>query len=266
MRWFAPVLSLPFVAIAFGAQAADLPFKAPPPAVVVYNWTGFYIGGNVGGKWDDQDTSITAGAVPGTIDPRFQVPNTFAFTGKNSSLIGGGQIGYNWQMGSWVLGVEGDADAQSLRHRGAIVTTGVPPGFVVGDTFDSRADWQASARLRVGYAWGPWLAYVTGGAAFTSVKLNTNFVAGANPVLFPASTATDSQTLVGGTIGGGVEYMISRNLSIGVEGRYTDYGSENYGLGSLFILSTASGLPAANVTGHVSLNTWEVTGRLNWHF
>lgn len=259
--------SLLLLAVPLNAYAADLPLKAPPaPVVTVYNWTGFYVGGNVGGKWDDQDSPITLGAIPGVTDLRFATPNTLPFGGRNSSVIGGGQVGYNWQFGSWVLGVEGDADAQALRHRTTVLTTGTPPGFVAGDTFDSKSDWQASARLRVGYAWGPWLAYVTGGAAFTNVRLSTNFVPGANPVAFPASAASDSQTLVGGTIGGGLEYMISRNLSIGVEGRYSDYGRENYGLGSVAIFSTASGLPFANVTSRADLNTWEVTGRLNWHF
>jgi outer membrane immunogenic protein len=269
MRMFAVLKlgSLSLLALPLTAYAADLPLKAPPPPVVtVYNWTGFYVGGNVGGKWDDQNSPITLGAVPGSTDPRFTTTNALHFGGRNSSVIGGGQIGYNWQFGSWVLGVEGDADAQSLRHRAAILTNGSPTGFVAGDLFDSKSDWQASARIRVGYAWGPWLAYVTGGAAFTNIKLSTNFVAGANPVNFPASAASDSQTLVGGTIGGGVEYMISRNLSIGVEGRYSDYGRETYGLGSVAILPVGSGLPFSNVTSRADLNTWEVTGRLNWHF
>lgn len=256
-----------FLAVPFSAYAADLPLKAPrAPIETVYNWAGFYVGGNVGGKWDDQDSPITLGAIPGVTDLRFATSNTFPFTGRDGSVIGGGQVGYNWQFGSWVLGVEGDIDGQSLKHRTTVLTTGLPPGFVAGDSFDSKSDWQASARLRVGYAWGPWLAYVTGGVAFTNVRLSTNFVPGANPVAFPASAASDSQTLVGGTIGGGVEYMISRNLSIGVEGRYSDYGSENYGLGSVAIFSTTSGLPFSNVTSRTDLNTWEVTGRLNWHF
>jgi len=130
--------------------------------------------------------------------------------------------------------------------------------------FSSRSDWQASARLRLGYAWGPWLAYVTGGAAFTDVRVSTNFVGvGA---LFPASIVSNTQTFVGGTVGGGFEYMINRNLSLGVEGRYSDYGNGSYGLGSVAIFSTASGLPFSNVTSSARLSTWEVTGRLNYHW
>jgi outer membrane immunogenic protein len=245
------------------AFAADMPVKARPMAPpVAYDWTGFYIGGNIGGKWDDQNSPITLGPVAGSPDPRFTVSNTLPFGARSSSFIGGGQIGYNWQIRSWVFGVEGDFDGQSLVHSTSVVTSGL--GFVAGDTFSSRSDWQASARLRLGYAWGPWLAYVTGGAAFTDVRLSTNFVgAGA---LFPPSVASNTQTLVGGTIGGGFEYMINRNLSLGVEGRYSDYGTESYGLGSLAIFSTASGLPLSNVSSSARLNTWEVTGRLNYHW
>jgi outer membrane immunogenic protein len=249
------------------ASAADLPTytKAAPVVTPVINWTGFYIGGNIGGAWDNQDDPITLGAIPGSPNPLFLTTNTARFSDAASSLIGGGQIGYNRQYGSWVLGIEGDADAQSLRHGSTIVTTGSPPGFVAGDMFNSKSDWQASVRLRVGYALGPWLAYVTGGAAFTDVTLSTNFIAGASPVLFPASVASSSQTFFGGTVGAGAEYMFNRNWSLGVEGRYTGYGKESYSLGTLNIFSTASGLPTSAVTSSVNLNTWQVTGRLNYH-
>ena len=221
------------VSTAASALAADLAVKARPmvPVATVNDWTGLYVGGNLGGKWDSQNSPITLGAIPGSTDPRFTVANSSPFSGTASSLIGGGQIGYNWQVGSWVFGVEGDADAQSLRHSAMVVTTGTPPGFVTGDAFNSKSDWQASARLRLGYASGPWLAYITGGAAFTGVTLSTSFIPGANPVLFPASVASSTQTLVGGTVGAGLEYLLSRNLSLGVEGRYSGYGKESYPLG-----------------------------------
>ena len=263
MRWFAPVLSVPFVAIAFGAQAADLPFKAPPPAVVVYNWTGFYIGGNIGGKWGDLDTPIGIAATAST------VASTLGFSSSDSSFIGGGQLGFNWQFNQWVFGIEADLDAQSLGQRTTIAVNGQPFLFRAGDSFTARNDWQGSVRGRVGYAWGPWLAYVTGGVAFTEVKVGTAFGASPNGV-FPASSFNDSQTLVGGTIGGGLEYGITRNLSVGVEGRYTDYGRTTANLGTLAVFNTgtvaAPALVFGNVTSRVDLSTWEVTGRVNWRF
>jgi outer membrane immunogenic protein len=72
--------------------------------------------------------------------------------------------------------------------------------------------------------------------------------------------------LVGGTVGAGLEYLLSRNVSVGIERRYSGYGKESFSLGTLNIFSTASAFPASNVTSTVNLNTWEVTGRMNYHF
>ena len=245
---------------AIPAAAADLPIKAPMIAApVVYNWTGFYVGGNIGGKWDRSSTPIDIAASAST------VASGLPFDSRGSSFIGGGQIGYNWQVSQWVVGLEGDWDAQSFRHSATILTTGTPFLFRAGDSFAARSDWQASIRGRLGYAWGPWLAYVTGGAAFTEVEVSTAF--GASPSgVFPASAFSYRQTLVGGTIGAGLEYGITRNVSLGVEGRYTSYGSKTADLGSLAVFNTPTGLVFSRVSSSVNMNTFEVTGRLNWRF
>ena len=125
------------------ASAADLRqpvyTKAPPPAPVLYSWTGFYVGLNAGGKWvTNSNDTITAGGT------------AFTLGGSNdSSWIAGGQVGYNWQApGSpWVFGVEGDIDAQDFKRTRVLGTTIGP--FIPGDAFSFESRWQASIRGRL---------------------------------------------------------------------------------------------------------------------
>ena len=176
------------------AMAADMRVKAPvlkaPPPPVIYNWTGCYIGGNVGGKWARTDDRVTIDATAGTP----AVTSVFPWE-TSSTLIGGGQVGCNWQAAgsNWVFGIEGDADAQRWS-RNRVQPATVPP-LVVGDSFDIRSDWQASARGRIGYAWDRTMIYATGGAAFTNVKVGANFPVFVGAVVFPATIASDSKTL-----------------------------------------------------------------------
>ena len=225
------------------ASAADLRqpvyTKAPPPAPVLYSWTGFYVGLNAGGKWvTNSNDTITAGGT------------AFTLGGNNdSSWIAGGQVGYNWQApGSpWVFGVEGDIDAQDFKRTRVLGTTIGP--FIPGDAFSFESRWQASIRGRIGYAIDRVLLYATGGVAFTQAKGSVSLVG--------IGTVTDDQTVVGGTVGGGIEWAVWNNISLGVEGRYTFYGDNNFNVGTL------AGVP---VTDRLNLNTAEVMGKLNFHF
>ena len=134
----------------------------------------------------------------------------------------------------------------------------MPPLFVTGDTFDWRSNWQGSGRGRIGYAWDRFLLYVTGGAAFTNVTVGTNFIVSG---IFPATLASDSKTVWGPTVGGGLEYAFTNNLSFGVEGRYSWYGTQTYNAGLLAVAFTpATGaFTVAPATQSVKLNTFEVT-------
>jgi outer membrane immunogenic protein len=226
------------------ASAADLrqPMytKAPPPAPVLFSWTGFYVGLNAGGKFlNKNDESITA------------APNAFTLSGgDDSSWIAGGQVGYNWQApGSpWVFGVEGDIDAQDFS-RTRVLGVGIPPNFLAGDAFTFESKWQASLRGRIGYAIDRVLLYATGGVAFTQAKVGSNLVG--------IGSVTDDQTVVGGTVGGGVEWAVWNNISLGVEGRFNFYGDQNFNVG------TVAGVP---ITDRVNLDSAEVTGRINFRF
>ena len=227
-----------FIAAISSASAADLPVKAPMMAPApIFSWTGFYVGLNLGGKWADVDHTVSNGAT------------TFDF-GRDtaSSVIGGGQLGYNWQIGAWVLGIEGDIDAQDFNRSRTVGVTVGP--FVAGDVFSVESKWQASLRGRIGYAaWDRTLLYVTGGAAFTNVK--------ATAALVGVGTFSADDTRVGGTVGLGLEYAIWNNVSLGIEGRWSFYGHDNFTTGTL------TGVAVSN---QVNVDTAEVMGKLNWRF
>ncbi|NWG23106.1 MAG: porin family protein [Pseudorhodoplanes sp.] len=177
------------------ASAADLSrrpvYKAPPPVAQIYNWTGFYIGGHIGGAFGSEEvTGLPAG-----------------FTGKTDpdGFIGGAQAGYNWQSGNWVFGIEGDWS-----------WSGADGSTVIGATpFTSDQNWLATATGRIGYAWDNWLWYAKGGAAWLSTDYGT-----------PGFSLSDTRT--GWTIGGGVEVGLAPNWSAKLEYNYMDFGSEGY--------------------------------------
>jgi outer membrane immunogenic protein len=263
------------LAMPVGAQAADLPvapaYKAPVMApVAYYNWSGCYIGGNLGGKWvAHRDGSVTIPGVGGL------ATSTFVFddgaSNNNGAFIGGGQVGCNYQSGHFVFGIEGDFD----WHRwsdGVTVGTVFPFNFVPGDSFSWTSRWQASLRGRVGYAWDRTLLYVTGGVAWTKVDFTANWLAatcvsGQVVAVCPGLVATDSQTLTGATVGAGFEYAITQNLTAGIEGRYTWYGSQTFNTGALAVLPVLrDGFTTSATSASLKLNTAEVMAKLNWKF
>src|SRR5664279_1469048 len=147
------------------ASAADLPVKAPylkAPVAMVYDWTGFYVG-------------VNAGVGIGRDYTRLAIPAGASFEASYLNPqggLGGGQIGYNWQLppsalGSLVLGVEADLQGTGMRDNFSCLI-GCLPGQNLN--YNQRLDWFGTVRGRVGIANGPVLTYVTGGYAYGSVK------------------------------------------------------------------------------------------------
>jgi outer membrane immunogenic protein len=232
--------SAAFIAAISSASAADLPIytKAPPPpAPVLFSWTGFYFGLNAGGKWAQVDDTVTVGGT------------SLTFSGDTrSSWIAGGQVGYNWQAGAWVFGIEGDIDAQDFNRSRTVGTTVGP--LLAGDVFSVDSNWQASLRGRIGYAgWDRTLLYITGGAAWTQITGTASLVG--------VGIFSSDRTVTGGTVGAGIEYAFTNNISLGVEGRWTFYGNQAFNGGTL------AGVP---VTNTISLDTAEVMGKINFRF
>lgn len=203
-------IALVAAALALGtvsASAADMAArytKAPVAAAAVYNWTGFYIGAQAGGIFGKTDA--VSGPFPGINNQTY----SYDFTGA----VGGGHIGYNWQVSpNWVFGLEGDGEATSVRDSGL---------GTLGFFHQTRLNWLASARARLGYAAGNTLLYVTGGAAFGEVEV-TKATA---PNVVPFAVYTD--TLTGWTVGAGVEHMFAPNWTGRLEYRYTDLGETGF--------------------------------------
>lgn len=212
-----------FLAFAISsASAADMAprYKAPPPVVApVFTWTGFYAGLHVGGGFSDTNvTAINQLVLPPAID-------TGLLGTDGSGVVGGGQIGYNWQFApNWLLGIEGDISGTGIRNNSTtpLAVGGVPlPGIGLNHVADRSIDWMASIRGRLGWVWDRWLVYGTGGAAWADVNYRTNFTAFAlnNPI-------STNVTLSGWVAGGGVEYAVSNNWTVRAEYLYYDFGDE----------------------------------------
>jgi outer membrane immunogenic protein len=187
------------------AQAADLPrqmYTKAPPIAPMFDWTGFYIGANVG--YGSAHNDFTVVGVPGSENM--------------NGIIGGGQLGYNWQTGAWVFGLEADfqgSDQHANFAGGGLTETDSVP-------------WFATFRGRIGYAVAPqWMLYVTGGGAVVDFKAQATA---------PGGTATFESAQAGWTIGAGVEGAITRNWSWKAEYLHIDTGTVN---------TTIVGLPAS---------------------
>jgi outer membrane immunogenic protein len=255
------------------ALAADMPVKArPAPPVAEYNWSGCYVGGNVGWKQgrfrERADTAAGTATATGFAPVPFVADSVDLGRIRDSSGIAGGEAGCRWQVRDhWVVGLEGDFEWQNIRDSSVLATVGTGRSvFVIGDIFGVRSRWQSSVRGTVGYSWDRWLGYVTGGVAFTDVKMDANFIPTlSGGILFPQSFGSESKTLVGGTVGGGVSYALSQNWTLGAEYRYTAYKSEDFSLGTVAaICFNAVTCSATAATGHLRLRTQEVLLKLDY--
>ena len=195
-------------ALAVPVRAADLPpapaYKAPMMAPIpIYNWTGFYIGANVGGGFADVPITVTRMGTP-----------ALTATAKMNGVIGGGQIGYNWQYTNWVFGLEADFQGSSQR------ATGTVGRFILTESLP----WFGTVRGRVGFTpVDRWLVYATGGLAYAEQQFTTNTVAGV-PVV------NANGTKAGWTVGGGVEAALWGNWTGRVEYLYIDITNNQNGM------------------------------------
>ena len=200
------------------ASAADMPLKAPPPPPPpAYSWTGFYIGGDVGGAW----TSNTATWTP-LPSPAAFGSNLISGSNRDTDVIGGFYAGYNWQFApTWVAGIEGDwswthANGSLNQPWTAFGTaTPIPTSSVA---MSSTLDWLASARGRFGYLVSPsLLAYVTGGAAWGDISYSASSIRTSNGY---SAVSAFSSTSAGWVVGGGLEWAMTKNWLIRAEYLY----------------------------------------------
>jgi outer membrane immunogenic protein len=224
--------SLPLVlaATAFlstSAFAADLParmpLKAPPMAAPAWSWSGFYIGVNAGYGFSrdrEVDTIGQVAANAATVADGARPP--FASL-EPSGFVGGGQIGYNWQTGGWVFGIEADIQYSDIKEDVTIVTTGVAFPGVRNNHFSQELEFLGTVRGRLGFAWERSLIYATGGFAYGGVKNSANFF-GPQPGNVRQFTGNFDNTETGYTVGGGFEHAFGSNWSFKLEYLYYDLG------------------------------------------
>ncbi|MER2606254.1 MAG: outer membrane protein [Siculibacillus sp.] len=186
------------IAASGAVSAADMYRKAPPATpiaapVSVYNWTGFYLGANLGAEMLSDKVDVAAGS--GSLKP--------------NAVFGGIQGGYNFQTGPWVVGVEADLGYGRPTKSGTFA----------GQAERVEKGVSGTVRARVGHAFDRLLVYGTGGLAVANVKVSDD-----------ASSRT--ATKAGWTLGAGAEYAVTQNVSVKGEYLYADYGKINVGASS----------------------------------
>jgi outer membrane immunogenic protein len=214
--------------IAFATLAVGLGFGhaalAAPAATVAQNWSGFYAGVHGGWAWSSGAGGHVSGGLPGFA--RFDR----GYDLNDNGPLFGGHLGFNWQFGAAVVGVEGDISGTGISgfQSGAFPFDPVFGGDAGGTSHMRRdVNWLASVRARLGYTFGPGLLYVTGGAAWA----NIDYSADANPTAvfggccaFPVAF---SKTQSGWTIGGGYEWMLASSWSVRTEYLYYSFNGTN---------------------------------------
>jgi outer membrane immunogenic protein len=221
----AVIAVISFLATLTGSAAgADLgrgpygraPAYAPAP---LYNWSGFYLGLNAGGAWGTSSWD-SAAAPTGDFD-------------VSGGMIGA-TLGYNWQFGQWVVGVESDIDWTNIRGS---TTVNCPLGCTTSN------NWFGTIRGRVGYSWDRFLPYFTAGGAFGDIEASTPHG--------PGSSSTE----VGWVIGAGVEFALTREWTAKIEYLYADLGSFDCG-------TRCGSAPPDNI----NFNTSILRGGVNFRF
>ena len=244
------------------AQAADLPTRKEAPAPIFvpppFTWTGFYVGVNAGGIWP------SGGRNASIFDPNAGIDGGFINAGfpgglgsQSAGFIGGGQAGYNWQTGAFVLGVETDFDGSTLsKSFNNVGTPFVGAGVLNGDFLTvngkNSLSWLGTTRARLGFVATPdnrLMIYATGGVAYAGGNSQFSVFDATTGSIFSGNPGSSR---VGWVIGGGVEYAVTNNITIKGEYLYADLGSTNFS-------TTPNGFAAANFPGVVA------SGKIDWN-
>jgi outer membrane immunogenic protein len=244
------------------ALAADIavpgpayyPKSFPPPAI--YDWTGIYVGFHVGG-----------GMLTDSVSQNGVSPNNFNLGSGNlrpAGVIGGGQIGANYEFAPWVVGVEGSWTDSAISGSTLIPCSGcavtvpaVPLNLTMSipnERFTSHALWFAALTGRVGYAANDWLFYAKAGGAWMHVSYTEDLIGGGLSSAVPpiasgvtVNTQVISDNRSGFTVGAGIEFGLVENLSGKIEYDFYDFGSKNYNFNAITPVSVRSNLHALTV-------------------
>jgi outer membrane immunogenic protein len=223
---------------------AAIPTKAPVIAASAYNWTGFYVGGFIGGI--TANTGWTYLSV--TADPLTSV--------HAGGFLGGGTFGYNWQFGRVVAGFESDLGWSNAKGGRSVLC---PAGFLFN--CETNIDWMSTVTGRLGYTFDCLLVYSKGGLAVGNVSASSIW----NPEIIPLNPGAaqfgaqptpaalafrGSDTAVGWTLGGGFEFALAQNWSSKAEAMYYDLGSATYQLDAPVRISRTGAIGRVGVNYH----------------
>jgi len=178
------------------SEAADAPrgpaYRPPPPPIPFYNWTGFYAGAHLGVGWSDDDGG-----------------------GNSSGFLGGGQVGFNYQINQWVVGLEADIAGTTIKDSFSVFD----PRFGVVATGSASLDWVSTLAPRFGYAFDRWLVYGKFGGAWAHASATVS-----SPIV--GLGFTQDQTVSGWVLGVGTEYALRENWTAKIEYNMMDFGSD----------------------------------------
>ena len=226
--WAFATASLLSIATMGAASAADMAVKARPavlPPAPIYSWTGWYAGVNGGWAFDTTSTGSLVAFTP-PFAGAVTAGGTPSFLGaKHEGGFGGGQVGYNWQMSNWLLGVEADIQGADIGRTSTVTFPG--GGGIVPSVSTGRdhIDWFGTLRGRAGVTAGPALFYATGGLAYGGVRTSVTNVF--TPVTSGNFAGNDSSTRVGWAAGAGVEWGFAPNWTVRGEYLHVDLGRSN---------------------------------------
>jgi outer membrane immunogenic protein len=251
LRLFVGILAT--AAVTGMARAADLPLPTKAPPAPLYDWTGFYVGGNVGyGSGHTDVTGSSSSVLLGVA-----TPSTFAGGLNSSGVLGGGQIGFNYQFAPyWVAGIEADIDGAGINgstNTCSATTAGVAVGC---DTAALKLTDFGTVRGRLGYAWNNMLLFGTGGFAWgQNSTTHTGTCVGpgcpAASLPFASNSPTTSTTFPGWAAGAGAEWGFLPNWTLRLE--YLHLGFNDVTTNYVFS-GTVVGLPFTTAT-HTSANS-----------
>jgi outer membrane immunogenic protein len=243
----------------FESYAADMPVKGPAPMRAVYNWTGFYVGGNIGYSIGNGRVSQVLNSLStGIVDTQF---TDSAVAPKG--VLGGVQVGYNWQATrNWLVGFETDFQAANQTDKACTLSCVASGGITETVTVEQKLEYFGTVRARLGIVNDNVLFYATGGAAYGRV-VQTAAVAITAPPPTGASflTNTAGETRFGWAAGGGIEAALWGNWTAKAEYLYVNLGDMKPNV----LIGTAAGLPISLVTSS-TIRDHVVRAGINYRF
>jgi len=192
---FAAVMLASLSAASEAADVQRVPgYRPPPPPIPFYSWTGFYAGAHLGAGWAD---------------------------GGSGGFLGGGQVGFNYQINQWVLGVEADIAGTTIKDS-VSASAGVP-GIMATANATASLDWVSTLAPRFGYAVDRWLVYGKFGGAWAHASATVSTAINGTPF----GSASIDQTASGWVLGVGTEYALRDNWTAKIEYNMMDFGNDN---------------------------------------